>query len=143
MLHELQVHQVELDLQQEQIEQTRMELSASLDRYVSLFEHAPIGYCAVNVDGTLRDVNRACADLLGCTRDGLLGHRIESFVAADSRPGFSAMMRRLRTDAAMQVCDLDVGGNGAGGRRLRAQGCASPDGRSLFLALMDISGPPA
>ncbi len=93
LLHELQVHQVELDLQREQMETTGRELAEDLARYQGLYQFAPAGYFNVGSDGDIIEGNLAGADLFGVRQDELLGRRIDSFLAPSSRPILLAVAR--------------------------------------------------
>ena len=99
LLHELQVHQVELDLQHEQMEVTRRELTEELARYKALYEHAPAGCFSVGLDGHILEVNAAGAELLGLAPDVLRGRRIESLLVPASRPAVNELLDELRDGA--------------------------------------------
>lgn len=137
MLHELQVHQVELDLQHEQLERTQAELTTTLDRYVELFDFAPVGYFAVDAEGRIIEGNRAGADLLGVEQRELSGRRIDSFLSADNRLTVSALLARVRTGGGQETCEVRHRGNDAVSRALRMVARTSPRGESILLTLMD------
>ena len=84
LLHELQVHQVEVDLQDEELRRSRAELETSLNRQVQLYDYAPVGYLTVDCSAMLRELNRTGATLLGCERDFLRGRSLESFLTPES-----------------------------------------------------------
>ncbi len=71
LLHELQVHQIELELQNEELRRARDALDASRTRYVDLYDLAPVGYCSVSESGLLVQANLTLATLLGVTRSTL------------------------------------------------------------------------
>src|SRR5438270_10029759 len=73
LLHELQVHQVELSMQNEQMEQSRAEIADSLELYIERFDFAPVGYFTVEPDGRIVEGNLAGADLFGVDRGELPG----------------------------------------------------------------------
>ena len=54
LLHELQVHQIELEMQNEEMRQARAEMEAGLERYKDLYDFAPVGYMTLGRDGTIR-----------------------------------------------------------------------------------------
>lgn len=137
MLHELQVHQVELDLQHEQLERTQAELTATLDRYVGLFDFAPVGYFAIDGDGRILEGNRAGADLFGVEQHQLPGRRIDSFLSPDNRLTVAALLARVRTSGGKETCDVRYQGSDAVSRTLRMVARASPHGESILLALTD------
>ena len=85
LLHELQVHQVELGLQHEQMVMAEQEMAASLEQCRDLFEWAPLGYFMVALDGAVMDVNRAGVSLLGVGRQAAVGRNFAWFLSNESR----------------------------------------------------------
>ena len=85
LVHELQVHQIELEMQNEELMQTRAELEAALRQYTDLYDFAPVGYFTLARDGTILQVNLAGANLLGVERGTLIKQRFGVFVADQSR----------------------------------------------------------
>lgn len=106
LLHELQVHQVELDLQHEQMEVTRRELTEEMARYKALYEYAPAGCFSVGPDGHILEVNAAGAELLGLAPDVLRGRRIESLLVPASRPAVNELLDELRDGARRSSCEV-------------------------------------
>jgi PAS domain S-box-containing protein len=105
----LQVHQIELEMQNEELNQARDALDASWARYVALYDLAPVGYCSVSEAGLIVQANLTLATLLGVTRSALARQPpFTKFVL----PGDQDNWRRLRTlmllvsDAAPQTCEL-------------------------------------
>jgi len=78
--HELQVHQIELEMQNEALRQVQIELEESRDRYVDLYEFAPVGYLTLAREGLIESANLTGAALLGVERNKLLRHRFDSYV---------------------------------------------------------------
>jgi hypothetical protein len=138
LLHELQVHQVELDLQLEQIETTRRELAEDLTRYRALFQFAPTGYFDVGGDGDIIEANLAGADLFGAGQDELVGRRIDSFLAPGSRPALLGLLKQVRESGSRAVCEVTSGGNATVARRLRAVADIAPGAASLLIVIEDL-----
>jgi len=115
LLHELQVHQVELDLQHEQVEQDRLQHAQDLRRYAQLFELAPFAYLTLDPEGRVMDVNRSATDWLAA-RTGdtstCVGRRIEELVAPESRSAFRALLAELGTDETGETDEAGKAGNG-------------------------------
>ena len=81
LLNELQVHQVELRMQNETLRQQQAELAVMRDRYVDLYDFAPVGYMTLTADGMIDEVNVTAVKLIGTERKDLL-HRRFTFPAA-------------------------------------------------------------
>ncbi len=81
LLHELQVHQIELEIQNEALRQAQDELEESRNRYIDLFESAPVAYVILSDDGRLTEANRLAAQLLGLPQAQLLQHSFAEFIA--------------------------------------------------------------
>lgn len=80
VVHELEVHQVELEIQNQQLEEAEREADASRARYQHLYESAPIGYLTLDPDGVIASANYCAAELLKVPRGSLLGRKFSSFV---------------------------------------------------------------
>jgi PAS domain S-box-containing protein len=92
LLHELEVHQVELELQNEELFRSRVSAEAALDRYTELFDFAPIGYAMLDPDGTVREVNHAGATILGRNRGALVDRPFAPVLEPRDRAAFAAML---------------------------------------------------
>ena len=83
LLQELRVHQVELEMQNEALRQAQLAVEESLNRYVSLYEFAPVGYLTLTEDGTISEANLISADLLGEDRSTLIKQRFPRFIVPE------------------------------------------------------------
>lgn len=81
LVHELQVHQIELEIQNEALRQTQNELEDARDRYIDLFESAPVAYVILSRDGRVTEANRLARRLLSLTQAQLLRRHFEEFIA--------------------------------------------------------------
>jgi PAS domain S-box-containing protein len=108
LLHELQVHQVEVDLQQEELRRSQSELEAALIRQAALVEHAPVAYMTIDARTVLCEINLAGARLLGGIRKDLLGRPLASFFAAHSVAALQALLKRAREGRVPETCELQL-----------------------------------
>jgi len=106
LLHELQVHQVELDLQHEQLEASEREITEDLVHYARLYDFAPVGYFSVSPQGTINRVNVAGAALCGEDRAELIGRRIDDFLAPESRPVLEKLVAQVRDGVVDGTCEV-------------------------------------
>ena len=85
MLHELLVHKVELEMQNDELLKAHIELEKARDRYIDLYEFAPIGYITINREGLINEINLTGSSLLGVDRAKLINRRFSKFVAEQDR----------------------------------------------------------
>ncbi|MDP3873086.1 MAG: EAL domain-containing protein [Methyloversatilis sp.] len=108
LLHELQVHQIELEMQNEALAQTQIALEESRDRYLDLYELAPIGYMTLTRDDQIAAINLTGATLLGEERSKLLRRRFARFIVAEDRDFWHRhFMRAFRQDGST-TCELTL-----------------------------------
>lgn len=83
LFHELQVHQIELEIQNEQLRQVQIDLEASLTRFTDLYEFAPVGYMTLTAAGFVDESNHTAAAMLGVDWARLLRRRFDPFIAQE------------------------------------------------------------
>ncbi len=106
LLHELQVHQIELEMQNQELIQARAEVETALERYTDLYDFAPVGYFALDSDGTIRQANIMGAKLLGLERARLVRRGLGGFVAPDDSSRWGEYLRGVEQSDAKQTCEL-------------------------------------
>ena len=108
LVHELEVHQIELEMQNEELTQSRAQVEAGLRRYTDLYDFAPIGYFTLAGDGAIRQVNVAGANLLGAERVALIKRRFGVFVSATSRLAFNAFIEKVFGSNRKEACEVQL-----------------------------------
>jgi len=138
-LHELQVHQVELEMQNQELQRIREEAEDGLARYTALYDFAPVGYFTLDRSSKITRLNLTGARLLEGTRSEILGRQLADFVPADSRRRFTALLAQVFKGAATGTLELDlVVGSG---QRLVAhvEAIADDTGASCRIVLVDVT----
>ncbi len=106
LLHELQVHQVELDIQHEQLEARQEELSEDLVHCARLYDFAPVAYISVSRDGKINRANIATAALYGVDHDELIGRNVDDFLEPESRAVLRKLVARVRDGDLDETCEV-------------------------------------
>lgn len=114
MLHELGVHQVELEMQNEELRRTQVELSTARARYFDLYHMAPVGYCTLSENGQIQQANLAAASMLGLSVGTLRNRFLTSFIARDDQDAYYLYRRQPRPAGPPPSCELRMAkSNGA------------------------------
>ena len=141
LLHELQVHQIELEMQNEELRETRAEAEAALTRYTDLYDFAPVAYYTLDHNGVLVQLNLAGASLLGAGRASLNGRRFTDFVRAESHATFSELLAKAHASGTKEVGDIALQSAEWPQRHLFAhvELAASETGQTTNIAVVDIT----
>jgi PAS domain S-box-containing protein len=107
-LHELEVHQVELELQNEELRNARQTMEVALERYTEVFDFAPIGYATLDLQGNVAEINHAGGALLGADRSTFIGKRFALFVAARSLAAFDTLLKSAIAATTSVSNELDL-----------------------------------
>lgn len=137
LLHELQVHQVELDLQHEHMEEARRELEESAQCFEQLYDFAPLAYFTVDNAGRIIHGNLAGARMLRLERDDLGGRSIDSLVAPESRAAVLALVKQAHDSGQCHSCRARSG-VATGSGWLQVVASTAPGGQSCLVVITDL-----
>jgi len=140
LLHELQVHQVELELQAEEMGAIRAELEATLDREARLRDAAPAGCLTVDRAGLVREANVAAGLLLGEDRDALAGRSLPAFLVAESAQRLLGLVDLVAAGRLGRSCTLQLAHRDGADRRVHAAVAPHPDGGAFLVVLLAADG---
>jgi PAS domain S-box-containing protein len=97
LVHELQVHQIELQTTVENLNETQIELTRSYERYRELYESAPVGYMTIDENGNILQANETIADILGISKGELVKKYLTSLVAETDRERIFHFLKDVKT----------------------------------------------
>ncbi|MEI6293307.1 MAG: PAS domain S-box protein, partial [Methanomicrobiales archaeon] len=106
LIHELQVHQIELEMQAEELRKAHLILEESRNRYIDLYEFAPTGYLTFTDKALITDVNLTAAVLLGVERNEIINHGIGRFIVPTDHETWDQYFMDVRNRGEKQVCAL-------------------------------------
>lgn len=142
LLFELQVHQIELEIQNEELLRAQVELASSRDRYTDLYDFAPVGYLTLSRHGAIEQANLTAAAMLGVERRMLKGRKFSDFVNRDSQDKWHLHRRDVFNNSATCGCELQMAIRDLT-PTFRLQSLATPDERGKVLqcrlALSDVT----
>ena len=105
LLHELEVHQIELEMQNAELQRARVEVETALEKYTELYDFAPVGYCSIDRQGVIQEVNLTGATMLGMARSRIVQRRLRGFAAPTSRPALDAFLKAVFARPGKQACE--------------------------------------
>jgi diguanylate cyclase (GGDEF)-like protein/PAS domain S-box-containing protein len=109
LVHELEVHQIELELQNEELQVTQRQLEEALTRYRNLYDLAPVGYATLGPDGRVINANLTLAEMLRTGRETLVGSNLHAWVARDQQDQFFSHLRAtFRDTSRRQRCEIEL-----------------------------------
>ncbi len=107
-LYELRVHQIELEMQSEELRQAQRDLYSERERYFDLYDLAPVGYCTVSVKGLILEANLTAASLLASSRQQLLNQRFSHFIAPQHQDSYYLHRKQLLASRQTQSIELQM-----------------------------------
>ena len=108
LVHELQVHQIELEMQNDELRRTQVELEAARDRYVDLYDFSPAGHLTLDTHGTIVEANLRAGTLLGINRKELIGQSLARFIAAEDEGTFHRHCQEVLKTGTRQTCEVHL-----------------------------------
>ena len=108
LTHELAIHQIELEMQNEELRQAKAEVDAGLEKYKDLYDFAPVGYFSLDEQGVILEVNFTGAALFGVERSRVTTRRFQHFVAPQSLADFHAFLGRIFAGSEKQTYEVSL-----------------------------------
>ena len=139
LLHELQVHQIELEMQNEELRQAVEVAETALKRYTMLYDLAPVGFLTLERDGTICELNFTAADLLGEKRFSLINNSIKLFIDNDSLPGFNNFISKVFKSNSKESCEVKIGHDNNHITNIFMEGVVTGEDQRCLLSVVDIS----
>jgi PAS domain-containing protein len=140
LLHELQVHQIELEMQNEELREANETAETALKKYTMLYDFAPMGYFTLESDGNISDLNFTGAEMLGDKRFSLVNSNFKLFISKDSQAVFNDFFSKVYTSNAKESCEVMLSYDNKPLCIVYMEGIVTGDDRKCLLSVVDISG---
>jgi PAS domain S-box-containing protein len=139
-LHELEVHQIELEMQNAELRIARDAAEAMLDKYTELYDFAPVGYFTLAADGTIRLANLSGSAMVGIGRSNLVGRSFTMLVTHAQRTGFKAFLKQVFAAETKQSGEFELADANLATRIVTIEALRSPNGLECSAMILDITG---
>jgi PAS domain S-box-containing protein len=108
LVHELEVHQIELEMQNAELQESRDKVEALLEKFTDFYNFAPVGFFSINESGVILEANLTGAALLGVGRSRLINRRLPQFVTSANRLDFLAFLEQVFARPGKHVCEAKI-----------------------------------
>lgn len=139
LIHELQVHQIELELQNEELIIAQEKTEQVSQKYTNLFDFAPVGYFTVNKSAMIVELNLLGAKMLGKERAALVNKNLSHFLANDSKPLFNKFIERLFKSFQCEACEVTLSVEGSSTLYLYLSGIANEYEENCMITGVNIT----
>ena len=139
LIHELEVHQIELELQNEELRRAWAEAEAANDKYIRLYDFAPSGYFTISKKGEIIELNLTGAEMLDKDRQHLKSSLFGFFVSEETKPIFSLFLEKAFKSKAKESCEVTMDSAGNLPFHVLLTGVVSDDEKHCLVTAMDIT----
>jgi len=139
IMHELQVHQIELEMQNEELRKAYETAETALKNYTMLYDLAPVGFFTLNFEGNICELNFTGARILGDRRFSLVNRNFKLFVDEDSLPVFNNFFNLIYTSNSKESCEVMLAYDNTPLGVVYMEGITTGDNQKCLLSMIDIS----
>jgi hypothetical protein len=139
LVHELQVHQIELEMQNDELREAYETMETALKKYTLLYDFAPTGYFTLDADGTICELNFTGAEMLADKRFALVNSNFKLFIADNSKELFDSFFTKVYSGNRKESCEVVLGYDNKNLCRVYLEGVVTGDDQKCLLSAIDIS----
>ena len=139
LIHELEVHQIELEMQNEELLLAKEQAEKAAQKYAELFLYAPAGYFTLSRSGEILELNLVASQIFGIEKHALLNRQFGAFVSEDTRPIFNEFLENIFKFHTRSSCDITLDTNLKVSKYLNLSGIHKVNGEECLLTVVDIS----
>jgi PAS domain S-box-containing protein len=139
LIHELEVHQIELEMQNEELLIAKEKAELAEEKYTDLYDFAPSGYLSLTKEGVISELNFVAAKILGKERSKLIKKRFDFYVSIETHIVFNYFFDKLFKSKEKQSCEVIIAIEGKLPIYITIEGIVSNDGELCLLTIVDIT----
>ncbi len=140
IIHDLQIHQIELELQNDELRSTQGELEKTRDRYINLYDFSPVGYFTLDKNAKILEANLTGADFLGLERKNIIGADFRKYIMPEFQDTFYLYLREILESGEKRQVEVRIKKrDGFFPARLESIAQNDDNGKTIKTILIDIS----
>ena len=139
LVHELQVHQIELEMQNEELIQANERAESALKKYTMMYDFAPMGYFTLDHNGMILELNFTGAELLGDRRFSLINSSFKLYVSEETLPVFNKFLNMVNLGRSKESCKVMLWSSPDNLCKVYMEAIVTGDNDNCLLSAVDIS----
>ena len=139
LIYELEVHQVELELQNEELRESQAAATHYAERFLELFDFAPIGYLTLSKEGAIIEINHCASKMLERDRSNLINSQFGFFISNDTKPVYNHFLWKIFTDCTKETCEVTLSYDNKPEIYVRLTGIIDGNKEQCLVTAMDIT----
>lgn len=139
LVHELDVHQIELEMQNEELHLANIRAESDAEKYLNLYDFAPSGYLTLSKKDEILELNFSGATLLRRERSQLLNKRFAFFIADESKPKYFVFLEEIFESKTKQTCEIKLANNFENPIFINLTGIVDEENNQCLITMLDIS----
>ncbi len=139
LIHELQVHQVELEIQNQELIEAKSESEVAREKYTELYDFAPSGYFTLSREGDIKEINLCAAQMLGKERKYLKNSRFGFFISDETKPIFNNFLDKVFKSHSREICEVTLSVNGKVSVMVQLTGKISDNKNQCLISAVEIT----
>ncbi len=139
LVHELQVHQIELEIQNEELREANDRAETALKKYTMMYDFAPMGYFILDENATIHELNFTGAELLKSRRITLTNSNFKLFISKDTLPVFNNLLRTVFFEKTKESCEVMLGKDSDNLHPVFMEAIVIDDDGKCLLSVVDIT----
>ncbi|MHC1737087.1 MAG: PAS domain S-box protein [Ignavibacteriaceae bacterium] len=139
LMHDLEVHQIELELQNEELTLARDKAETAAKKYTELYDFAPSGYFTLSIEGDIIELNINAAKMFGEERSRLINNPLSSFITESTRPLYNAFLENVFLCKTKETCEIALITNSGTQIYVYVEGIAVDNGKQCHINMTDIT----
>ena len=139
LIYELEVHQIELELQYEELKKAQADANRFAEKYHDLYDFAPIGYLSLSKDGVIKEINLCATQMLGKDRSSLKEGQLGFFITDETKPIFNHFLWNIFTGQTKETCEIILSVDANHHMHIRLTGIIDSQQDQCLITLLDIT----